>query len=419
MITFDANELGLFLQYEGDRDPDLMWVLRRLQNDPPVRIRKCFFFSPGDLIHPKLVASESEADEDHAFVGNNANSHYEGALRFQIGELDGEYYRLRESAIKTTHRFYFHLSVRLDASFFIAHRDISILNRLDKILDQDLRVGGSHEDAMPESAYRNLINRFPTSAEMDRYAAARIDACIRDYVDTGGDKIEAYQLFLNNKIEKKETDILLRFARSELEKYQFVAEKLRAMLDSEVNFSEAQWQAEIIDIVRTIFPKYIRVFEKVHIRDKINDTYREIDIMLVDVSGHVDVIEIKKPFNHRAILSKGLYRGNFLPAKELSGSIMQLEKYILYLDKWGVQGEKILTERYKSKLPHGMSLKIINPKGIVILGRSSDLTAGQRFDLEVIKRKYRSIVDVITYDDLLDRIDTLVKTFSGLGSETR
>jgi len=40
----------------------------------------------------------------------------------------------------------------------------------------------------------------------------------------------------------------------------------------------------------------------------------------------------------------------------------------------------------------------------VIIGRDSDLSDSQRHDFEIVKRKYKHIVDILTYDDLLRRI---------------
>jgi hypothetical protein len=152
----------------------------------------------------------------------------------------------------------------------------------------------------------------------------------------------------------------------------------------------------------------------VKIRDTVNKTKRFLDLMLVDASGHIDLIEIKKPFD-QCILSRREYRGNFFPAKELSGAVMQLEKYIYYLTKWGNAGERELSEFYRDKLPNGLSLKIVNPKGFIILGREVGMTMRQRADFEIVKRKYQSVIDIISYDDLLDRIQSLLENFSGYG----
>ena len=49
--------------------------------------------------------------------------------------------------------------------------------------------------------------------------------------------------------------------------------------------------------------------------------------MLVDAGGNVDIVEIKRPFAD-SLMSGGQYRGNHVPKQELSGTIMQMEKYI-------------------------------------------------------------------------------------------
>ena len=49
-------------------------------------------------------------------------------------------------------------------------------------------------------------------------------------------------------------------------------------------------------------------------------------------------------------------------------------------------------------------IKITNPSGIIIMGRDDKLSDIQRDDFEVIKRKYKNIIDIITYDDLLKRL---------------
>ncbi len=83
---------------------------------------------------------------------------------------------------------------------------------------------------------------------------------------------------------------------------------------------------------------------------------------------------------------------------------MQIEKYIFYLNKWGKKGEDLLTAKYKDNLPDNFKIKITNPSGIIIMGRENNLSTLQREDFEVIKRKYKNIIDIVTYDDLLKRL---------------
>lgn len=96
-------------------------------------------------------------------------------------------------------------------------------------------------------------------------------------------------------------------------------------------------------------------------------------------------------------MTSGLYRDNYIPLRKLSGTVMQIEKYIYYLNRWSEEGEKTLTAKYKNELPEGFEIKITNPSGIIILSRELNLTTEQKRDFEVIKRKYKNIVDIITY----------------------
>ncbi len=82
---------------------------------------------------------------------------------------------------------------------------------------------------------------------------------------------------------------------------------------------------------------------------------------------------------------------------------MQIEKYIYYLNRWSLEGEFFLSKRYKTQLPEGFEIKIANPNGLIIMGRENNLSSQQKNDFEVVKRKYKNIVDIITYDNLLER----------------
>lgn len=133
--------------------------------------------------------------------------------------------------------------------------------------------------------------------------------------------------------------------------------------------------------------------------------------MLVDAKGNIDILEIKKP-KERQLISKSSsnHRGNFIPTKELSEAIMQVEKYLFHLNKWGKKGEDELNKKYKNKLPNSLKINITNPRGIIILGRDEGLTNNERLDFEIIKRKYTHIADIITYDDLLKRLENIINS---------
>jgi hypothetical protein len=133
----------------------------------------------------------------------------------------------------------------------------------------------------------------------------------------------------------------------------------------------------------------------------------------VDAGGHIDIVEIKKPFDH-CILSETRYRGNYVPVKELSGAIMQLEKYIFHLNRSGKEGEQRFRKKFAGKLPPNVDVKITNPGGIIIMGRETNLTLEQRLDFEIVKRKYKNVADILTYDNLMQRLESIITQLNKL-----
>jgi len=272
------------------------------------------------------------------------------------------------------------------------------------MVSQSIYVGGDNESAIPESVYRDLLKEFPNTYELNRYASARISSILSSYLDTKEDYEEQYQKYLNRKISKKGANLKVKFSEVELLKYTSLLEKLKSMLNDEVSYSETQWQEELLQIILLLYPKYIYVFKEAPVRDTYNNTNRSIDYLLVDSSGNTDIIEIKKPFD-RCIVTERTYRDNYIPLRELSGTVMQIEKYIFYLSKWGRKGEEKLTKHYKDDIADGFQIKITNPSGIIIMGRNKGMSITQQQDFEVIKRKYKNVIDIITYDDLIQRLE--------------
>ena len=46
------------------------------------------------------------------------------------------------------------------------------------------------------------------------------------------------------------------------------------------------------------------------------------------------------------------------------------------------------------------------------MGRDASLNENQIIDFEIIKRKYKNIIDIITYDDLLSRLERIIEKYS-------
>ena len=96
------------------------------------------------------------------------------------------------------------------------------------------------------------------------------------------------------------------------------------MLESSDPYDESQWQAEILQVLLFLYPKYVKAFREAPVRDSLANKNRSIDFLLIDASGYVDAVEIKKPFAE-CIVTRNTYRDNHVPMRELSGTIMQLK----------------------------------------------------------------------------------------------
>src|ERR1700730_1405424 len=115
-----------------------------------------------------------------------------------------------------------------------------------------------------------------------------VSAVVREYSDTTVDAEAQLSNYVGKKLKKKAKDIRGQFREEEVRKYRYLHERLTLMLASEDTYDEAAWQVEILQIVQLLYPKYIAAFERTSIKDFDRDTSRELDILLVDVSGNVD-----------------------------------------------------------------------------------------------------------------------------------
>lgn len=105
------------------------------------------------------------------------------------------------------------------------------------------------------------------------------------------------------------------------------------------------------------------------------------------------------------------YRNNYVPSREFTGAIQQIEKYSFCLNTLPAAKEKVCSaiSRY---VPKGFPVRILNPQGMLLLGRSNRFNKQQQEDFELIKRQYKHIADIMTYDDLLSRLKNIITALS-------
>ena len=236
MLDFLKENDQLLLSYTSElRDQN--WIYAELAKGEYVTLRKTFTLSSNELISGK------DPKNEHA------------PAKFVIGEKRGEYYHLSNDVLEIENDFFIHESIPLTTKLFIAERNISIFSKLDQLVSEEIRIGGSAETAIPESTFNKLLQKFPNSYELTKYAHARISAVISSYIDIKEDYEEKYQQYMNRKIDIVEPKTYQMVANAEIEKYNFLLSKLTKMLRDEENYSERQWQEEILQIILLLYPK--------------------------------------------------------------------------------------------------------------------------------------------------------------------
>ena len=339
----------------------------------------------------------------------------EEEISFCVGEIVGDYIRLFNEVFGLNHNFYFYKEIKIQDKMFRGAYNVSIIKRIDDIVEDDVYIGGNNDNSLPLNMYMKLINSFPKQSEIYGYVYYRIASILKEYYP----KAEKYVSLYDKKIktiEKTLEKVLSKNKEFEFkDNYQLAVLQFKDLLkhfeyllQNSKLYSELNWQKEINNILQFIYPKYIIGLQNIKIKG-IGKHDKIPDFVLIDSEGYVDVMEIKKP-EAKLMSDKPSQRNNYTPSRELSTSVQQIEKYILCLNRWGSVGE----EKIKTKID-GYNLKnirIINPKGYLIIGRSSEekLNRNQLDDFEIIKRQYRNVAEIITYDDILLRIKNIIES---------
>lgn len=402
MVNFEVIEDKIIFTYNYSDYINTDWVRKGLREDGYIYYKSTFYFTKKDLYNEESL----EVKKFDPLTMSMLDVEIE-PISFVFAEKMGEYFKVKKNVLSDKNDIYFHKDIDLILEYFVAETKISLFKQILSLINEDIYIGGTNTNSIPFNSFEELIKRFPTTYEKNLYAEARITSIIKNYFESTIDFEKKFENYRNKKDSKKGNDLRKIFQEYEIEKYTTILEKLTEMLNSENSYSENQWQNEILDIILLLYPKYILSFTSVHIT--IDSQKRKfLDFMLVDSNGNIDVIEIKKPFEN-SIMSNNFYRNNYIPHKDLTGTVMQLEKYIYHLNRWGVAGEKKLNKKFSDKLPEGLSIKITNPKGFIISGRENNLSPEQKSDFEVVKRKYKNVIDIITYDDLINRLRFIIE----------
>ena len=386
-ISFEYTEGKLILCYTPVMGLDD--ITKRLDTEDGILIKHTFW------VTKDLLCEDVEDDDD-----------WKEALRFYIGTVGEVYTQLDSEVFGTDHSFCFGNEIKLKPEMFTAYRNISILRKIDEVIERDFYIGGDWENhnGISKETFDNLIEKFPKTAELDKYAHKRIASIIKDYFPEC-DKYEAiYEKFVESKNSSYASSVsgISKFnVQIELEQFTVAYQELMDMLNRYEAIDEKQWQEKIHNILQLLYPKYICCAREIKFYGGKKD--KQPDFLLVDANGFVDILEIKKA-DVRMLTQ---YRNNYIATREISGAIQQIEKYIFCLNSSDKAKEDV-SKKLTEFLPEGVEVKIVNPQGILLAGRSNEFTDEHKKDFELIKRQYKHVADIMTYDDLAQRLRNII-----------
>ena len=366
-------------------------ITRRLSTEEGVQIKNTFH------VTDSLLYEIDEAEEE-----------WEETLRFCVGVIGDTYIQLDSEVFGINHSFYIGNEINLKPQMFTAYRNISIIRKIDEMIERDFYIGGDWEahNGISKETFENLISKFPKTAELDKYAHMRIASIIKDYFPEC-DKYEAiYEKFIgsrNSSYAPPSSSLSDFNVQIELEQFTVAYQELKDMLDRYEAIEEKEWQEKIHNILQLLYPKYICCVREVRFYGGKKD--KQPDFLLVDANGFVDILEIKKA--DVRMLSQ--YRNNYVASREVSGAIQQIEKYIFCLNS-SDKAKQDVSDRLDGMLPSVLNVQIVNPQGILLVGRSNEFNEEQKKDFELIKRQYKHVADIMTYDDLLFRLGNIIES---------
>lgn len=166
------------------------------------------------------------------------------------------------------------------------------------------------------------------------------------------------------------------------------------------NTSESEWGRFLENNLFLIDSKYIHSISQFNL---VLGGSRKVDFGLVDIQGYLDIFEIKKPDTPLISLRKDT-RGNFIWSKQAIEAIVQAEKYLLHaVSKRSILKDDIKRERQ-------IVLDVIRPRAFVLIGSISQLDSEEkRDDFQMLRNQFKN-VDIILYDELLERIKNQKKS---------
>lgn len=357
-------------------------------------------------------------NDDGKLVDSNEN--VEDRIAYKIGKLEGNYYCFDNEIFDLKHKFRIDGSLidKLKHKHFVKYpSNLSILKKIDSLINEDFYIlpddtTNEEVSSISWTEYNNLVASFPTTTTVKHYINKLVAEKIEGFFKLKkryDDDLEKY-LKKTNRITSSNTlfsqELDYQITQAEIRKFTYALNLLKLILKEKI-ISEKEWQNNILDILLLIYPQYQIVIDEVGLSNR-----RRVDFILVDFFNNIDIVEIKTP--EKRLLKKSKYRDHYVPSHELTGTAMQIEYYLRELHE-NSRSNRGKIKRKLSDKGFDSEVKINNVKGIIIMGRTNEFNLEQQETYRIMKNQYSNIINIISYDELLDMLERILNRFTKTG----
>lgn len=207
-------------------------------------------------------------------------------------------------------------------------------------------------------------------------------------------KVEDFYEALIGKKGNKDNFLQRNFLKVSECNLESILDEFKKNLDK--NPKEQIWQ--------TFFEKNIFIFDSRYINFISKHCIKtgrssEPDFLVYDIYGYIDIYEIKK--SDVSLLQFDSSHDNYYWSAEVSKALAQLEKYIFTCTQNRLSIEQTLKDE------KGLVLKIIRPKGVLVIGSRKNL-ADEKMekDFEILRSTLKNI-EIVLYDEMYNRLKNL------------
>lgn len=211
------------------------------------------------------------------------------------------------------------------------------------------------------------------------------------------EKVNAFYQFLLKNTNANQKIIHQNYLQITECKLDFILEVFQKNLLG--NPREQTWQNFFQENIFIFDSRYIDFIPKHCIK---TGRSSEPDFLVYDIYGYVDIYEIKR--SSVPLLQYDSSHDNYYWSTEVSKAISRLEKYLFYCS------ENRLSIENSLKLEKNIDVKIIKPKGVLVIGKRDALENEKMLtDFEILRASQKNI-EIILYDEMYYRLSNLKKS---------